>query len=263
MSAEAVFLGIDVGSTAAKAVVVDGAGAVRGRAVHPSGTNLAASARAAADGALAAAGGPPVARCVATGFGRRNAAFADDTVTEITCHARGAAAGVKPPFTLVDIGGQDNKVIRVGRDGRVEDFTMNRKCAAGTGAFLEEIARRLGLAIGDLEPAARRAAEEAEIGSFCTVFAATEVLQRIRQGTPVEAIARGALRSVVRRVAEMAEFRGAVALSGGVAAHHPLVAELLAEELGTPVAVVPDPQCAGALGAALIALGAGKASTAT
>jgi predicted CoA-substrate-specific enzyme activase len=253
MDAEAVFLGVDVGSTAVKAVAVDASGAVRGRAVLPSGTDLAASAKAAADGALAAAGAAAAARCVATGFGRRNALFAAEAVTEITCHARGAAAHVKPPFTLVDIGGQDNKIIRVGRDGRVEDFSMNRKCAAGTGAFLEEIARRLGLPTGELEPAARRAVREAEIGSFCTVFASTEVLQRIRQGEPVEAIARGALRSVARRVAEMGEIRGALALSGGVVAFHPLVAELLAEETGCRVSVVPDPQCAGALGAALIA----------
>ncbi|MCU0723946.1 MAG: acyl-CoA dehydratase activase [Planctomycetes bacterium] len=253
MDAEALFLGVDVGSTAVKAVAVGGGGAARGRAVLPSGTDLASAARAAADRALAEAGRPDAARCVATGYGRRNVAFAQEAVTEITCHARGAAAGVRPPFTLVDIGGQDNKIIRVGRDGRVEDFSMNRKCAAGTGTFLEEISRRLGLSPGELEAAARRASGEAEIGSFCTVFASTEVLHRIRQGEPVEAIARGALRSVVRRVAELGEFRGTVALSGGVVAFHPLVAELLAEETGSRVEVVPDPQCAGALGAALIA----------
>lgn len=255
MGEPAFFLGIDVGSTVAKAVAVDPAGAVLGRSSAPSGVDFAAAAAAVAKGAGESMAGWKAARTVATGLGRRNVAFADEAVTEIRCHARGAVEAVEPPFTLVDIGGQDNKVITVEINGRVGDFRMNRKCAAGTGAFIEEIARRLGQSGADLQDAASRSDSEAQIGSFCTVFAATEVLHLIRSGTPVGAIARGALRSVVRRVLEMTPAHGRIALSGGVAAHYPLVARMLAEETGSEVVVVPHPQYAGALGAALIAAG--------
>ncbi len=248
---DALYLGLDVGSTATKAVLVDGRGAVRARALAPSGTDFLRAGRTASDQALRDAGRDRAARTTATGYGRKNVPFADDRVTEITCHARGALDHLEPPFTLVDIGGQDNKVIRVGPEARVDDFSMNRKCAAGTGAFLEEIARRLQLDVSEMEPLARQAAEEASIGSFCTVFASTEILKLIQQGTPLNALARGAMRSVVKRVLEMGEFPGTVAVSGGVVAHNPLIAEMLAEETGAAVTVLPAPQFTGALGAAL------------
>jgi predicted CoA-substrate-specific enzyme activase len=254
-----VYLGLDVGSTATKALVLDGAGVVCGRAVAPSGTDFLEAGRSVADRALVDAGVEGAAFAVATGYGRKNVPFVDRPVTEITCHARGALHHLQAPFTLVDIGGQDNKVIRVGADGRVSDFSMNRKCAAGTGAFLEEMARRLGLSVEAMNGRAAATKEEAAIGSFCTVFASTEVLQLIREGRSVEAIARGAFRSVVKRVVEMGDLSGRVALSGGVVAHNPLVAELLGRETGAAVDVPPDPQFTGALGAALLAReGSGK-----
>jgi predicted CoA-substrate-specific enzyme activase len=260
MDSTPLFLGVDVGSTATKALIVDTAGAVRAKALAPTGTDLFEAARDAVDRTVADAGGVNVVRTVATGYGRKNIPFAHESLTEITCHARGALDAEEAPFTLVDIGGQDNKVIRVGPDGKVADFSMNRKCAAGTGAFLEEIARRLGIEIADMDARASAAEGEAAIGSFCTVFASTEVLNRIREGTPVADIARGALRSVAKRVLEMGEFGGRVALSGGVAAHNPLLAVLLAEEIGGTVAILPDPQFTGALGASLIARDHGGAS---
>jgi predicted CoA-substrate-specific enzyme activase len=257
------YLGLDVGSTATKALVLDGVGAVAGRALAPSGTDFLEAGRAVADEARAEAEAATVAFTVATGYGRKNVPFADDPVTEITCHARGARHHLAVPFTLVDIGGQDNKIIRLSPDGRVSDFSMNRKCAAGTGAFLEEMARRLGLGIEAMEGRAASTTEEASIGSFCTVFASTEVLQLIREGRSVEAIARGAFRSVVKRVLEMGDLSGRVAVSGGVVAHNPIVARMLSGETGAPVEVPPHPQFIGALGAALLARergGEGKGS---
>ncbi|MHC4599614.1 MAG: acyl-CoA dehydratase activase [Planctomycetota bacterium] len=248
-----IYLGLDVGSTATKALVLDEAGAVAGRALAPSGTDFLEAGRAVADQALAGAGPEAPAFAVATGYGRKNVPFADAPVTEITCHARGALHHIPAPFTLVDIGGQDNKIIRVGPDGRVSDFSMNRKCAAGTGAFLEEMARRLDVSIEAMDGLAGSAKDEAAIGSFCTVFASTEVLQLIREGRSVEAIARGAFRSVVKRVLEMGGLSGRVVVSGGVVAHNPIVAEMLGAETGAAVEVPPDPQFVGALGAALLA----------
>ncbi|MHC5040135.1 MAG: acyl-CoA dehydratase activase [Planctomycetota bacterium] len=253
MAMEPLFLGVDVGSTATKALLIDDTCAVRAQALAPSGTDFFEAARETVDRAVAKAGSANVRRTVATGYGRKNLPFAHEAVTEITCHARGALHHLSPPFLLVDIGGQDNKVIRLDESGRVADFSMNRKCAAGTGAFIEEIARRLGLEVSEIEPKAREAAGEAAIGSFCTVFASTEILKLIQVGTPVPDIAKGALRSVIKRVMEMASFTGKVALSGGVAAHHPLIVEMLAQETGAEVSALPEPQFIGALGAALIA----------
>jgi predicted CoA-substrate-specific enzyme activase len=253
MESPPLFLGIDVGSTTTKAAAIDAAGELRARALAPSGTDFFQAARTVTDEALGSIERPNVVRTVATGYGRKNIPFAHASVTEITCHARGARARFDAPFTLIDIGGQDNKVIQVEPEGRVGDFSMNRKCAAGTGAFLEEIARRLDLDVSALEGLARGADAEASIGSFCTVFASTEILKLIRVGTPVADIAKGALRSVVKRILEMGDFKGRVLISGGVVAHNPLVAEMLAEETGSQVDVLPDPQLNGALGAALLA----------
>lgn len=272
-----VYCGVDVGASATKVVLVDGRGEVLGRAVLPSGVDYAATAvRALAEAQEAAGLGGRPTRTVSCGYGRNNVPFADATQTEIHCHGTGCfhllmahpptpSGGPWPPppapdgrhgpraTCIVDIGGQDNKVIRLGRDGRRLDFKMNRKCAAGTGAFLEEIALRLGLAPGDLEGLARSAAEGVRLSSFCTVFAKTEVLSHLRKGVPVGAIVRGAFESVVERVIEMDPLDGEVVLTGGVVAHNPIVAEVLSGRLKHPVIVPPFPQFTGALGAALSA----------
>jgi predicted CoA-substrate-specific enzyme activase len=154
---------------------------------------------------------------------------------------------------VVDIGGQDNKVITIGADGRREHFKMNRKCAAGTGAFLEEIALRLGLPPSELERLAGGAGEAVRLSSFCTVFAKTEILSHLARGVPVTEIVRGAFHSVVARIVEMDPLEGEVVMTGGVVAHNPTVAAILAERIGRPVAIAPDPQFVGALGAALVA----------
>jgi len=132
---------------------------------------------------------------------------------------------------------------------------MNRKCAAGTGAFLDEIARRIGVGLEEMEGLARQSTQRVEIGSFCTVFSATEILALIRRGVLVPDIVKGAFRSVVKRVTEMDPLGGTVVATGGVVAHNPTIVALLSEAIGAEVKTPPHPQLAGAYGAALYARG--------
>jgi len=249
------YCGADVGATATKVVLIDETGSVRARVVMPSGIDYAATAESCLASALrrASAARKDVAATVATGYGRHQVKFAQSAQTEIHCHGLGCFHLVQRPVTVVDIGGQDNKVITIGADGRREHFKMNRKCAAGTGAFLEEIALRLGLPPSELERLARGAGEAVRLSSFCTVFAKTEILSHLARGVPVTEIVRGAFHSVVARIVEMDPLEGEVVMTGGVVAHNPTVAAILAERIGRPVAIAPDPQFVGALGAALIA----------
>ena len=247
-------LGLDVGASATKVVLLDD-DAVRARALRKSGADFGAAARACRDEVVAATGLAlaDIERVVATGYGRRNVDFATTTVTEITCHARGCFASFPHAITIVDIGGQDNKVIAVQDSGDRRSFKMNRKCAAGTGAFLEEIAGQLDTPLSALNDLACRAAGDVELGSFCTVFAKTELLALIARGTPLPEIAKAAFRSVVKRILEMDPLRGRVVMTGGVVAHNPIIVELVSGALGREVLVPDHPQYTGALGAALIA----------
>lgn len=247
--------GADVGATATKLVLVDEESAVRARVVRPSGIDYAATADVCLAAALeqASARREQLATTVATGYGRYQVAFAQSVQTEIHCHGLGCFHLVRRPVTVVDIGGQDNKVIVVGADGRRVHFKMNRKCAAGTGAFLEEIALRLSLPPSELEQLARGAGEAVRLSSFCTVFAKTEILSHLARGVPVAEIVRGAFHSVVARIIEMDPLEGEVVMTGGVVAHNPTVAAILATRLSRSVAIAPEPQFVGALGAALVA----------
>ena len=154
---------------------------------------------------------------------------------------------------MVDIGGQDNKVIELDAEGRRVNFKMNRKCAAGTGAFIEEIAHRLDVPLSQLDELASRSDTSLSLNSFCTVFAATEVLARIREGVPVEDLARATFRSVVKRILESHPLDGEVVLTGGVVAHNAVVVEMIGESCPAQLSLPPDPQLVGALGAALFA----------
>jgi predicted CoA-substrate-specific enzyme activase len=174
-------------------------------------------------------------------------------MTEIACHPKGAYFHFPQEMTVIDIGAQDNKIIRLNSQGRRVSFRMNRKCAAGTGSFLEEIALRLDLDVADLNGLAEQSTKELELGSFCTVFAATEVLAKIRAGERVEDIVRGAFRSVVKRVFEMDAVSDSLVLSGGVVAHNPILMTLVEERFGKKPLATPDPQFTGAFGAALFA----------
>ncbi len=249
------YLGLDLGSSWSKAVLLDENGAVAAKALRRTGIRFEEAAGSPRDEVLAAAGADParVRATVATGYGRRNVPFADARRTEISCHARGAYHHFPREMDVVDIGGQDNKIIHVRRDGSVANFLMNRKCAAGTGAFVEEIAHRLDIPLERLEALAEKATRSITLASFCTVFSATEVIKLIREGEEPENLCRGIFNSVVARVVEMGPLGDFVVMSGGVVAAFPIVARILAERTGATVEVAPDPQFLGAFGAALIA----------
>ena len=194
---------------------------------------------------------------VATGYGRKLVHQAARSVTEITCHATGVFRELGHGGTLVDIGGQDSKVIGIGPKGDVIDFSMNDKCAAGTGRFLENTASRLGVPLERMGQVALSAAEEVAISSTCTVFAESEVISLIAHGVAVESILRGLHRSLIKRVVAMIRTVGLtppLMLSGGVVQNQ-VIPRLLEEETGEHVIVPRHPQLMGAYGAALIALG--------
>jgi len=256
-SALPLFCGVDLGAAATKLVLLDQERTVLARVVRSSGVDYCATAQACLDKALSDAGlqAQQLTRTVATGYGRQSVSYADHRATEIHCHGIGAFSELQRAMTLVDIGGQDTKVISLDGAGRRIEFTMNRKCAAGTGAFLEQIAHRLNVEPSMLENLARSCESAVTLSSFCTVFAATEVLTHLRAGAPAAQIIRGAFASVVERVLEMAPLGNGVVLSGGVVAHNPTIAELLSARIGAPVEIAPYPQLTGALGAALTARG--------
>jgi predicted CoA-substrate-specific enzyme activase len=251
----ALFCGVDVGASATKLVLADAQGHVVSGAVLASGVDYEATARQCLDRALQEAGAAEseLISTLSTGYGRHNVGFADSSLTELQCHGTGCYHHFPEAITVVDIGGQDNKVIRLDADGKRVDFKMNRKCAAGTGAFIEEIALRLDLPVEKMDPLAASTEQSVQLSSFCTVFAKTEILSHLRRGVPVAEIVRGAFRSVILRVVEMDPLDGEVVLTGGVAAHNPTLAKLLEEKLGRAVRVPPLAQFTGALGAALLA----------
>ncbi len=250
------YVGIDAGSSATKCVVIDANAAIIGHGVVHSGFDFGHSADAALEQSLRSAGRSrdDVVRCVSTGYGRERVTFADRHVTEITCHARGANHWHRQVRMIIDIGGQDTKVIRLNERGRMADYRMNTKCAAGTGTFLESIALKLGVSLGDIDGLAMQSAEGGVINSYCTVFASTEVLERVKSGEPREDICMGLFRSIASRVSEMIAVRnGPVAATGGVVAHCRAMVRALNDVLDSPVILPPMPQHAGAFGAALIA----------
>jgi len=256
------YVGIDVGSSATKCVILAADGTLLGRHVTPSGFDYAESADKALAQALFEAEGQreDIAYCVSTGYGRGRIALADRRVTEITCHARGAREWSPGLRNIIDIGGQDTKVIRLSEEGRMSDYRMNAKCAAGTGTFLESIALKLGLTLAELDELAVRSRGETVVNSYCTVFAGTEVIERIKDGQPREEIAMGLFRSIAARVAEMMAARdGSVGATGGVVAHCRAMVRALEEVMETEVLVPPLPQHAGAYGAALLAIESARA----
>ena len=255
MTTGSCYAGIDSGSWNTKAALVDAGGRLLATAVLRTGADVPGSAERAFAELLerAGVGRPAVAAIWATGFGRHAIPLADGSRTELDAHARGALQFVAGPLTVIDIGGQDAKIILVDGEGRRIGHKMNRKCAAGTGSFLEEMAMRLDVPIAGLPALAAASTEEIALGSFCTVFTGTEVLGLIRQGKRPTDLARAAYRSVVKRVLEMERVRGRVVATGGVVAYHPMVVELLEEAVGERVTVPEHAQEMGALGVALAA----------
>ncbi|MCU0664133.1 MAG: acyl-CoA dehydratase activase [Myxococcota bacterium] len=252
----ALYCGVDIGASAAKLVLIDESSAVLARVVESSGVDYAGIAQSCLERALGQLGrhADEIVWCVATGYGRNNVEFAKSRATEILCHGKACHHLVPGAITVVDIGGQDNKIIRLDEQGRQLEFKMNRKCAAGTGAFLEEIALRLRVPLEQLDALAQSSTQPVRLGSFCTVFAKTEILSHLRQGVALPDVIAGAFESVASRVLEMDALPGQVVVTGGVVAHNPVLEKLLSRTLGRSVIVPPYPQFTGALGAALCAL---------
>ena len=278
--------GIDVGSVAAKAVVLEvlpnGGSLIAGRAVLPTGWNTAEAGEFALNNACEAAAMArnDLRHVTATGYGRIALPFADKTVTEISCHARGAAHLFPRAGLVLDIGGQDSKVISLdipreveagsldaaggagslgtlksaSKPGAVRDFLMNDKCAAGTGRFLQVLSGILNMPLDELGKAAATGKPVA-ISSMCAVFAETEIVGLLARSTPPQDIAAGVFRAIARRMCALARripMQGECVFTGGLATS-PAFAAILSDELGLPVQVPHDPQTVGALGAALIA----------
>ena len=251
------YAGIDVGSLATKCVILGDDGEAAARAVLPTGVSGAAAAQKAFDEALAALGAEAgdVGRVVGTGYGRARVPFAHRAVTEIMCHARGAYELAGGLITVIDVGGQDVKAVRVDDSGGVAEFAMNDRCAAGTGRFLEIMARALEMDLAELAAIDPGRSDAAKVNNMCTVFAESEVVGLLHEGIEPAAIAAGVLRAVADRISSMASrMGGPYVLSGGVALNRGF-ARALGPALGAEVDVLPDPQFVGALGAALLARG--------
>lgn len=254
------YLGIDIGSLSCDAVVIDDAETILASAVIPTGARNRESIARVKTKVLQGAHiqEADLAATISTGYGRERVENRLAAVTEITCHARGIRFVIPNTQVLIDIGGQDSKAIRLDGAGRVVDFAMNDKCAAGTGRFLEAMARALQVDIEDLGELDHGARGTATLSSMCTVFAESEVVSLIANGVDIREIVQGLDRAIasrtlglVKRVA-LDTANLSVAMSGGVARNSGVVRALSAA-LGRDVLVPPMPDVIGALGAALIA----------
>lgn len=256
LKSRAIYAGVDVGASRTKAALLDTEKKLVGRAVRKSGTDFVKSADICLKAALkmAKAEKKDLVKTTATGYGRKNVSFAGDTKTEISCHGRGCYFYFPSAITIIDIGGQDNKIIKIDKDGKRTGFKMNRKCAAGTGAFLEEMSVRLDIPLEKMNGLASRSTGIVELGSFCTVFSATEVLERIREGKKLPDIVKGLFSSMIKRVREMDSLNEKIVMTGGVVAHNPFMVKMFEEIIGNQVFVPEYPQFTGAIGAALFSL---------
>lgn len=248
--------GVDVGAIAAKAVVLED-GQICGYAISPTGYDVVMAARKVLQQSLKKAGltEEHLERIVATGYGRISVPFADERVTEISCHAKGASWLVPETRMVIDIGGQDSKAIRVDEGGNVTSFAMNDKCAAGTGRFLEVMARALELPIDRFGRLSLKSRNPCGISSICTVFAESEVVSLRAEKKALEDIIAGIHRAVAKRIVSMMTPIGIgspITMTGGVAKNVGQ-RKALEEELGAELIVPKEPQIVGALGAALFA----------
>ena len=190
MNTNSIYVGADVGASRTKVAILDADKNLIGYAVKKSGTDFTATAQQCLDVSLKMAGAQEsdIVNSISTGYGRKNVPFSRGTKTEIGCHASGCYLYFPRAITVIDIGGQDNKIIKLDDAGRRTSFKMNRKCAAGTGAFLEEMSARLDIPLSDMDGLAEKSQNMVKLGSFCTVFSATEVLENIRHGKKIEDI---------------------------------------------------------------------------
>ena len=249
---------MDVGSTQTKAILLDEERHIVGRALIDTGSNVVAAAERAYRLALEDSGvqEEEVAFIVGTGYGRYRVTFGDTQVTEISCHGRGAVHLFPGTRTVLDMGGQDTKAIRVNAQGEILDFCMNDKCAAGTGRFLGAAAAALEIPLDELGPTALRAEKPVRISTTCTVFAESEVLSWLGKGKKIEDILLGVHQSIAARSIALLRRVGIeeeLTFTGGVARNVGMV-HVLQEMLGIPINVSEESHFMGAIGAALFAL---------
>jgi predicted CoA-substrate-specific enzyme activase len=247
------FAGVDIGSTMTKVVIMSDT--VLASVIGPTGPEHRKLANRVMEEALKKAkmSFEAITYLVATGYGRINVPFADRQITEISCHARGVAHLLPDVMTVIDIGGQDSKGIKL-KDGRAVDFVMNDRCAAGTGRFLEVTAESLGVSLEEMGKLALEAENRVEISSTCTVFAAQEVTAKLSEGAALADIIAGLHEAIATRIYGMVrrlKIEREVALTGGGAKNVGLVRALEAR-LGFPVLLPPEPLLTGAIGAALL-----------
>jgi predicted CoA-substrate-specific enzyme activase len=250
--------GVDVGSTQTKAVILDETRAIVARALIGTGANVSRAAETAFLQACRSAGLPreAVGYVVGTGYGRYKVTFGDAQITEITCHARGAHALFPGTRTVIDMGGQDTKAIKVGPDGSVVDFSMNDKCAAGTGRFLSAAADVTGVGLDAIGPISLNAKNPVRLTSVCTVFVESDIMSYLAQRKTVEDILGGVHKAIATRTMSLVRRVGVedeVTFTGGVSRNVGMVRALEAV-LGRPINVSPEGHFMGALGAALFAL---------
>jgi len=249
--------GIDAGSRAIKVVLIDADSLeIVGRGLADQGVEQDKLAAGLFKKVLKSNGATAkdVAAIVATGYGRTAVSIADTTITEITCHAVGVHRLVPKARTVIDIGGQDSKLVRLDGAGKVRDFAMNDRCAAGTGRFLEVTAKRLGVELDALGRLAAKSRTPAAISSMCVVFAETEITGLLACGTDREDIVAGVQAAIASRIVAMAgrNIEPPIVFTGGVAMVSGMTAALKTA-LGQAVTVAPEPQMTGALGAAILA----------
>lgn len=257
MPANWLYAGVDVGSVSTAAAVVDHAGRLLGHGLVATGAHCARASESVLRlaGERAGIDGGDYRAVAATGYGRERVPARTSAVTEITCHARGIACLLPEARFLIDVGGQDCKAMRVEPGGRVADFAMNDRCAAGTGRFFETMCRALEVDLDDFGPLALEGEGELAVSHVCTVFAESEVVGLLASGVPRAEVARALCRGAARQVAQLARrvgVREPAALSGGAARNSGFV-RALEEELGVSLAIPEQPDLVGAIGAALLA----------
>lgn len=250
-------MGIDVGSTASKCVILRDGKEIVGKSVISVGTGTTGPARAMSE-ALAQAGFKSVKDldcAIATGYGRNSLEEVPLQMSELSCHAKGAYFFFPKVRTIIDIGGQDSKALKIGDNGMLENFVMNDKCAAGTGRFLDVIAKVLEVNLGDLQEMDAKSTKDVTISSTCTVFAESEVISQLAKGTQKDDIVKGIHMAIASRVGSLAKrvgVRDEVIMTGGVALNQGMV-RALEKNIGHKIHTNENCQLNGAIGAALFA----------
>ena len=247
------YAGIDIGSTMTKVVIMNKD--ILSSVIGPTGPEQRRLANKVMEKALrdAELAFESIDYIVATVYGRINVPFADKQVTEITCHAKGVASLFPDAKTIIDIGGQDSKGIKID-SGRPIDFVMNDKCAAGSGRYLEITADALGIQIEDMGGLALQSESPVQISNICTIFAEQEVVNKLAEGVPLKDLVAGVLESLANRISRMVKrlnVEEAVIITGGVAKNAGLV-KALSDKLGCRVSVPSEPLLTGAVGAAIL-----------